>query len=479
MSIEEQLSACTILMVDDEEANLDLLEGFLGMEGYRALVRTSDSREAMALFEQNAPDLVLLDLHMPHRDGFALLREICERIPEGDYLPVLVLTADVTSESRERALSEGARDFLTKPLDGTEVLLRVRNLLETRTLYQRQRAAREAAEAAERRAAFLAEASRVLSTSFDYATTLSQLARLAVPRLADFCVVDLLELDGTFTRLAVAHVDPAKEAILLHGAPTRGVVEHPLGAVFQRGQAVLVQEVTAAEIDRYYGQDERRQLVDMLAPRSAMAIPLEVSGRLIGGLTLGCAESDRCFGPEDLDLAEALARRAALAVDNARLFLRAQEATRARDHVLAVVAHDLRNPLGTITMGASLLQEMLDADDSRKDERQHLGIIVRSAERMNRLIQDLLDLSRMEASGLALELRTEDLDALLTEAAAMLRPLAEARRIRLQDDGCRGLPPGARRWNPSPPGDLQPGGERNQVHAGGRTDYALGGAGGR
>lgn len=145
-----RLSACTILLVDDEEANLDLLEGLLESAGYSRLVRTDDAREVLPLAERHAPDLVLLDLHMPHRHGLDLLADLRTVTPPGDYRPVLVLTADVTPEVRDLALSRGARDFVTKPFDATEVLLRVENLLETRVLHLEERRARAQAEAATR-----------------------------------------------------------------------------------------------------------------------------------------------------------------------------------------------------------------------------------------------------------------------------------------------------------------------------------------
>ncbi|MDF1505724.1 response regulator, partial [Roseisolibacter sp. H3M3-2] len=141
-------TACTILLVDDEAANLDLLELVLRPRGYGRLVRVADAREAVAAFEAAAPDLVLLDLHMPHRDGLAVLAELQARVPEGDFLPVLVLTADATPAARERALAAGAHDFVTKPFDRLEVLLRARNLLRTRLLHRAQRDARGAAELA-------------------------------------------------------------------------------------------------------------------------------------------------------------------------------------------------------------------------------------------------------------------------------------------------------------------------------------------
>jgi signal transduction histidine kinase len=161
---QERLRECTLLLVDDEEANLDLLEALLGEAGYARLVRTTDPLEVMSLAAEHAPDLVLLDLHMPHRNGLTVLADLCAATPEGEYRPVLVLTADITTEARERALVLGARDFVTKPFDATEVLLRVENLLDARVLHVNERRARERAELAEARAALLAhERERLLA----------------------------------------------------------------------------------------------------------------------------------------------------------------------------------------------------------------------------------------------------------------------------------------------------------------------------
>ncbi|MBW3655653.1 MAG: response regulator [Gemmatimonadetes bacterium] len=124
-----------ILVVDDEPANVLLLERIVRRAGYTEVRTTTDSRTAMAHFSEFRPDLVLLDLNMPFVDGFTLLAQIAQAVPEGSYLPVLVLTANVTRDARERALSSGARDFVTKPFDPAEVLLRIRNLLQTRFLH--------------------------------------------------------------------------------------------------------------------------------------------------------------------------------------------------------------------------------------------------------------------------------------------------------------------------------------------------------
>jgi putative two-component system response regulator len=124
-----------ILIVDDKVANIRLLEGILGRAGYTRIASTTDPREVLEVFTGLQPDLLLLDLMMPHLNGFEVMEQLKALIPGGDYLPILVLTADVTGEVKRRALSAGAKDFLIKPFDTVEVLLRIDNLLKTRLLY--------------------------------------------------------------------------------------------------------------------------------------------------------------------------------------------------------------------------------------------------------------------------------------------------------------------------------------------------------
>ncbi len=129
-----------ILIVDDEPTNVLLLERILGRVTSLKLAKTSDSREVLGLFESFGPDLLLLDLHMPYLDGFAVMERLRAAIPPGEFLPILVLSADITAQSKLRALAGGATDFLTKPFDKSEVLLRVGNLLHTRRLHRQVRA---------------------------------------------------------------------------------------------------------------------------------------------------------------------------------------------------------------------------------------------------------------------------------------------------------------------------------------------------
>ncbi|HEV8420409.1 MAG TPA: response regulator [Actinomycetota bacterium] len=146
MRADDKLNEANILVVDDQEANVRLLERILERAGYTNVATTTDPRLVLSLYAQFEPDLIVLDLVMPHMDGFEIMEELGKRVPEGTYLPVLVLTADVTPQARQRALSMGARDFLTKPFDHDEALLRIRNLLETRSLHLRLKDQNEALE---------------------------------------------------------------------------------------------------------------------------------------------------------------------------------------------------------------------------------------------------------------------------------------------------------------------------------------------
>lgn len=132
----EKLRGGKVLIVDDESVNVSVLERLLKRSGYDQVRTTTDAREARSLFEAYEPDVVLLDLHMPHKDGFEVMEELARVIPADRYVPILVLTGDRAPEVRQRALAAGAKDFLTKPFEPTEVVLRIKNLLETRFLHR-------------------------------------------------------------------------------------------------------------------------------------------------------------------------------------------------------------------------------------------------------------------------------------------------------------------------------------------------------
>jgi signal transduction histidine kinase len=172
-------------------------------------------------------------------------------------------------------------------------------------------------------------------------------------------------------------------------------------------------------------------------PRSLITIPLVIADRVVGVLTLAISSSGRFFNLDDMALAEELAQRAALAIENARLFHAAQQATKARDQVLAVVAHDLRNPLNTISFASQLL---LRAPFENR-HRRHLDTIRKTSDRMNRLIQDLLEVARIESGHVSINPRSEAVGPMIEEAIAMLGPLGAGRSILLESECEQDLPP--------------------------------------
>lgn len=125
-----------ILIVDDEMVNVRLLEKILTREGYVDLAMTTDPRRALPMFNDDQPDLVLLDLNMPHLTGYEVMEALAKVIPEDVFVPIIVLTADATLEAKQRALAAGATDFICKPFDNVEVALRIKNVLRTRFLHR-------------------------------------------------------------------------------------------------------------------------------------------------------------------------------------------------------------------------------------------------------------------------------------------------------------------------------------------------------
>ncbi|HET8628885.1 MAG TPA: GAF domain-containing protein [Thermomicrobiales bacterium] len=295
---------------------------------------------------------------------------------------------------------------------------------------------------AERRAAadvrLLAEASSALAGSLDSRATLAALAHLAVPRLADWCVVYLADEDGAARRLALVHADPAKQALLADlgrfHPPTVRAPDHPVARALREAAPILLPDVDAALVASVAEDVEHLRVLRALAPASAMVVPLVARDRTLGAIILVAAESGRRYGPADLVVAEELARRAALATDNARLYLRAQEALRTRDQFLSLASHELRTPVTSIRGYAQLLL--------RRHARDQLnpGLLTRSldaideaTDRLDRLTQDLLDVSRLQTDRFVLQPRPLDLAALLRRVVARYRDHLDARHRVLLD----------------------------------------------
>jgi signal transduction histidine kinase len=247
---------------------------------------------------------------------------------------------------------------------------------------------------------FLARVGETLQSSLDYATTIDCIARLTIGFLGDGCAIDVLEAPGKLGRKKVVHADVTKAGFaeaLQHILPARG---HPVWTVLETNQPLLFPEVSADLLRSIANDDEHLRLLEAIGIQSVMHVPLVARDRLLAVLsTVWCRPGSR-YRNEDLVVAQEFARRAALALDNALLYDVAQTAIRTRDQILGFVAHDLRNPLGTIVSSAALLRRLsADAGGSRRP----VDAIERAAIRMNRLIQDLLDVTRMEGGVLPIE----------------------------------------------------------------------------
>lgn len=168
-----------------------------------------------------------------------------------------------------------------------------------------------------------------------------------------------------------------------------------------------------------------------LAPSSVIVAPLPARGRTIGSVVFATTRSERRHAEGDAALAEELARRAALAIDNARLYLEAQRAIRARDDVHRIVAHDLRSPLHGIRMVLDLVDPSAHPETEETKAREYLALARQAAGQMDRLIQDMLDVARIEAGSLAIECEPESASALVAEAVAFHRPLAAERSLEI------------------------------------------------
>lgn len=292
---------------------------------------------------------------------------------------------------------------------------------------------------AERRARFLAEAGATLATSLDYESTLRRVAELAVPELADWCAVDLLE-GGEVRRVAVAHANPDRRRIieeLVERRPLRLDAPAGIGAVIRTGEPALMSEVTDEHLQAAARDEEEISRLRELGLRSAILVPLEARGERFGGLTLVQAESGRRFDMDDLAFIRELARRAALAIDNARLYRQAEEAKRAREDVLAFVSHDLRNPLGLVQTVGRMLLDMTLPEAQRYDLVQR---VVRTAEQSDRLVGDLLDVARIEAGGFVIEPEAVRPAELLSDANEAMGEAARTAGVELQTQEAEQLP---------------------------------------
>ncbi len=300
---------------------------------------------------------------------------------------------------------------------------------------QTEQSLRARAEEAERRAQFLAEASELFASSLDIDTTLNSLAALIVPGIADSAITYLVDQSGAIHRLQPVHVDPERQELLSRQLdlypPRIETLIPPVRRALTEGVPSLIHTVEADSMKAVPGDASHRSVAGSVGLRSLLVVPLRARGRIVGALSYGGADSRREYGTEDLAFAEDLATRAGLALDNARLYQESQAAVQARNEVLGIVSHDLRNPLNAVRFGAQALLRHWPPSDDGEAERNQLGAITRAADRMHRLIRDLLDVAQIDAGTLAVEMATVDLTSLLEDAVEASMPAAAERNVHL------------------------------------------------
>jgi signal transduction histidine kinase len=294
---------------------------------------------------------------------------------------------------------------------------------------------------AKREQQFLADAGEILASTLDYDQTLSSVARLAVREFAEVSLVDLIEENGEIRRLRAASRDPTLDwacEILSHALIDR---DRPSFAerALKTQRSILMESLSPETVDSFaQGSPERLRALRALDPKSAITVPLVVDGKTFGALAFVSSASSRRFTADDLRLAEALAHRAALVIEKARLYRVAQQALQARDEVLGIVAHDLRNPLNAIILKAALLKRLPGQREPRF--RDTVLSIDRSAVRMNRMIEDLLDIARVEAGRLVVERTRVPVGQLICDAVEAQKPIAAAASLDLRLEVARDVP---------------------------------------
>jgi signal transduction histidine kinase/DNA-binding response OmpR family regulator len=409
-----------ILLVSDVAATAQAIELALADLGQNVVTACSGAEAMRALLKHDFA-VILLAVDMPEMDGFETAAQIRDR-KRSEHTPIIFLTAKNDEANLAKGYSLGAVDFISTPIEPdvlrTKIGVFVDLFQKTETIRQqaahrvqlaREQAARQVAEKAMRRSALLAEASRLLSRSLDFDATLASLHRAVVPALADGCQLVLDDPNGGFWFAPVtsrAEGDGRSSS----SSHARIAMVHPaLGKAIRTAiEGGHAEQIAIESIGNAPDLEPKRKW------SSAIAVPLVARDVSIGAMVCCLQGVRRTFEPADVALLENLAGRAATALDNAQLYQTIRDGERRKDEFLAMLGHELRNPLAAIT-NAGELTKLLDASDPNFQET--LEVIRQQASLMKRLVDDLLDVSRITSGRVQLQKSLIDVAEILARVA--------------------------------------------------------------
>jgi signal transduction histidine kinase len=414
-----------VLIVEDSPADAELVTLELRRASFVPATTRVDTPTALArALDEQSWDVVISDYQLPGWSGLSALQMLQERNID---TPFIIVSGAIGEETAVDTMKAGAHDYVLK-----DNLVRLgpaveRELREAQVRRERRQALAALQELASR-SALLAEASRKLAVSLNYDETLAAASRVAVPEVADWCLLAVLEERPRRLRADLCHVDAAREA-----QARQHLQRHPLDHRAETGAAQVIRSGEPAWLDRQAAlvtadPAADSELLSALGYGNSLCVPLVTHGSAIGALTLVRNTAGRELRPDHLGFVQELATRMAMAIDSARLYRQAREAVRARDEFLSVASHELNTPLATLTLQLDEALSEPPPDDPAAPPAspgsRTSGILRarRQLDRLSRLVANLLDISRVTAQRLQLELSSVDLTATVREVADQMAP---------------------------------------------------------
>ena len=423
-----------ILVVDDDDVDRMAVRRALKASGLEASVtEAEDAASALTRLSKEHFDCTLLDYRMPGSDGLDVVRQARDK---GILVPFIMLTGFGDEQTAVELMKAGAADYIPKSsLTPERLALSLRGVLR---IHQAE-----------------IEASRAEGDLRRYASQLGAVAQAAI-EINSTLAVDAMLQSTTENARRILNARYAETRLDVDTTASSGTLEAQTAMWRASAPSEENQELTSwADATRDEMPGITPELLAMLAenpdavdlgktgfhvPNTVMVDLLGRTGRKLGTLQLWDKKDGQEFDDADKAILTQLAQLAAVALENARLFRAEQDAKRARDDLVAIVSHDLRNPVHTINMAASFLLEIAPANDRRVQARRQLEVIQRSANRANRLIKDLLDIAKIQAGGLAVDPVAVEVKSLVTEAMEAATPLATASQLRVSCEVSENMP---------------------------------------